>query len=241
MKKVHMVLQGKGGVGKSFASSMIAQYLLDRGENPVCIDADPVNATFAGFTKFNAEKVRLLEDGEINPRRFDEMMELIDRSNDTVIVDSGASSYTPLSAYMFDNGVPDLLHERGRQLVLHILVVGGQGLLDTVTGFASIAAAFSEKTAIVVWLNPYHGAIQHDGKSFEQLKAYLEHKKRVTSIITLPDLKEQTYGVDVRDMLKRSRTFAEALADPDVPLMQRHRLGRVRNAVFAELAKATII
>lgn len=49
MSRVHMMLQGKGGVGKSFASAMMAQFMADRGEAPLCIDTDPVNQTFRGF------------------------------------------------------------------------------------------------------------------------------------------------------------------------------------------------
>lgn len=49
MAKIHMILQGKGGVGKSFISSKLAQYKVAKGRNLLCIDTDPVNATFYGF------------------------------------------------------------------------------------------------------------------------------------------------------------------------------------------------
>ena len=32
MSKVHMMLQGKGGVGKSFISALLAQYQKERGK-----------------------------------------------------------------------------------------------------------------------------------------------------------------------------------------------------------------
>lgn len=49
MAKIHMVLQGKGGVGKSFIASTLAQHKLAKGKKLLCIDTDPVNATFNGF------------------------------------------------------------------------------------------------------------------------------------------------------------------------------------------------
>jgi CO dehydrogenase nickel-insertion accessory protein CooC1 len=49
MAKIHMVLQGKGGVGKSFIAAMLAQYKARKGQIPLCIDTDPVNATFHGY------------------------------------------------------------------------------------------------------------------------------------------------------------------------------------------------
>jgi len=241
MSNVHIVLQGKGGVGKSLAASMLAQFLTSRGETPLCIDTDPTNATFAGFKALNVRKLALLADGDINPRNFDAMMELIAGSKEAVVVDSGASTYNPLSAYMFDNGVPEVIADLGHKLVLHTIVVGGQALVDTLAGFASVAEAFPAPAAIVVWLNPYHGPIEHEGKSFEQLKAYKDLKDRVAAIVTLPDLKRETFGADVQEMLAERKTLDEAMANAALPLMQRHRLGRVRDAVFGELAKAAII
>ena len=48
MAKIHMILQGKGGVGKSMIAATLAQWKRAHGEAPLCIDTDPVNATFAG-------------------------------------------------------------------------------------------------------------------------------------------------------------------------------------------------
>ena len=241
MSNVHIVLQGKGGVGKSLASSMLAQFLQSRGESPLCIDTDPVNATFAGFKALNVRKIELLENGDINARNFDAMMELVAGSKGDVVVDSGASTYQPLSTYMVDNGVPDVIADLGHTLVLHTVVVGGQSLLDTIAWFAAVAKAFPAPSRIVVWLNPYHGPIEHEGKDFEQMKAYRDLKDRIGAIVSLPDFKRETFGADVRDMLADRKTFAEAMENPALPLMQRHRLGRMRDAIFGELGKAAII
>ena len=40
---IHLSLQGKGVVGKSFIASILAQYFLNRGHQVQCIDTDPVN------------------------------------------------------------------------------------------------------------------------------------------------------------------------------------------------------
>ena len=36
MANIHMVLQGKGGVGKSFVAALLAQHLLQKGGHPLC-------------------------------------------------------------------------------------------------------------------------------------------------------------------------------------------------------------
>jgi anion-transporting ArsA/GET3 family ATPase len=37
MAKIHITLQGKGGVGKSFISAATAQYKHHKGQAPLCI------------------------------------------------------------------------------------------------------------------------------------------------------------------------------------------------------------
>ena len=37
-RAIHLSLQGKGGVGKSFVASIVAQYLITRGHRVQCID-----------------------------------------------------------------------------------------------------------------------------------------------------------------------------------------------------------
>lgn len=116
---IHMVLQGKGGVGKSFVSALMAQYLQDRGLEPVCIDTDPVNATFAGYAAFHVHAIDLMDGRDINPRRFDLLVEKIAAAEpgQHVIIDNGASSFLPLADYMLSYDVPALLKELGARAV----------------------------------------------------------------------------------------------------------------------------
>jgi Mrp family chromosome partitioning ATPase len=46
---IHILLQGKGGVGKSLISSILSQYLLSKGQDVRCVDADPVNQTLSEY------------------------------------------------------------------------------------------------------------------------------------------------------------------------------------------------
>lgn len=241
MSKVHLVLQGKGGVGKSFISAMIAQYKMSIGQTPLCIDTDPINATFTGYADLNVKRIELLDGDEINPRNFDVMVELIDGTTDDVVVDNGASSYQPLLAYLIQNDVASVLEGLGHELILHTVVTGGQALIDTVVGFGDIATQFPGDTKIVVWLNPYWGPIEHEGRAFEQMKAYKDHKGRVAAIVTLPKFQESTFGRDLSDMLQERMTFDKAVANASLPIMARQRLKQIRQKIYGELEKATVI
>ena len=241
MAKIHMILQGKGGVGKSFIAAVLAQYKLSKGQKPLCIDTDPVNSTFFGFKGLDVRRLHILDGDEINSRHFDTLVELIAPSRNDVIIDNGASSFVPLSHYLISNQVPALLLEMGHELVVHTVITGSQALLDTVSGFAQLANQFPREALFAVWLNPYWGPIEHEGKGFEQLKAYKENKDRVSAILQIPELKDETYGRDLSDMLEGRLTFDEALATGSLTIMTRQRLKIVRGQLYEQVDKAAVL
>jgi CO dehydrogenase nickel-insertion accessory protein CooC1 len=49
-------LQGKGGIGKSLAACLLAQYLPEKSINVRSYDADPVNSIFASFAALAAAR-----------------------------------------------------------------------------------------------------------------------------------------------------------------------------------------
>ncbi len=242
MAKIHMVLQGKGGVGKSLIAAAIAQYKTEKDSAPpLCIDTDPVNSTFMGYAALNAKRLEIMSGDEINPRKFDDLIEMIAATKTDVIIDNGASSFVPLSHYLISNQVPELLREMGHELVLHTVVTGGQALLDTVSGFSQLAAQFPEEALFVVWLNPYWGEIQDNGTVFEKMKAYTTNKDRVSAIVNIPSLKKETYGKDMEDMLQDRLTFDEALGKDSLSIMTRQRLKIVKTQLFGQMESAAII
>ena len=233
MAKIHMILQGKGGVGKSFIAATIAQYKASKGQKPLCIDTDPVNSTFHGYKALSVRRLEIMDGDEINSRNFDTLVEVIAASKDDVIIDNGAVSFVPMSYYLLSNQVPGLLQQMGHELVIHTVITGGQALLDTVNGFAQLVSQFPEEALFIVWLNPYWGPIEHEGKRFEQMKAYAANKNRISAIVQIPNLKEETFGRDLSDMLQERLTFDDALATDSRTIMSRQRLRLVKGRLFA--------
>ena len=95
MAKIHMILQGKGGVGKSFIAATLTQFKISTGQKPLCVDTDPVNSTFNGFKSLNVKRLNIMDGDEINPRNFDHLVEQIAQSKNDIIIDNGASSFVP--------------------------------------------------------------------------------------------------------------------------------------------------
>lgn len=241
MAAIHLIVQGKGGVGKSMIAAFIAQYQVGKGKRPLCLDTDPVNASFEAYKSLKVSRLSILQDEEIDPRRFDQLIEQIAKTKTDVIIDNGASSFVPLSAYVLSNHVPTLLRDMGHQLIVHTVVTGGQALLDTLTGMTQLIRQFPAEVPFVVWLNPYWGPIELEGKSFEQMKAYREHKDRISAIIPLPELKKETFGRDLSDMLQAHLTFDEAIALPSLTIMARQRLSIIKKQLFEQFSAVPVL
>ena len=243
MARVQMMLQGKGGVGKSLCSALLAQYFAAGGAAPICFDTDPVNQTFEGFGALNVRRLPLGDTAdEIDPRRFDDLIEAIfalEEAQALVIVDNGASSFLPLAAYLAENGIVALLRDGGHEIRFHTIVTGGQALDDTLLGVYKLVTSFPE-VAPVVWVNAYFGRVQKNGLPFEQFDFYREHAGSIGGLISLPRLRRETYGHDIATMLERRQTFDEAIVAPEYNIVARARLRRARDLFFAAIGRAKL-
>lgn len=123
MKEVHFVLQGKGGVGKSFTACLLAQYLRDRADAAVyCFDTDPNNHTLANYAALSPQIIELLDETTqtIDTSHFDGLMDSLIDTDGYGVVDNGTATFGPLMAYIAENDVADILADEGVRLVLHI-------------------------------------------------------------------------------------------------------------------------
>src|SRR6478672_6836182 len=240
MITVHFVLQGKGGVGKSYAAVLLAQYLRQRGLPVSCFDGDPLNQTLGGFASLDVKKVDFLENTEkgrrINPRRFDDLVEQIANqpAGSHIIVDTGSSAFVALVHYLVTHEALTVLSKMGHEVVVHTIVTGGQALLDTLHGAAQLIKQL-EDARFVVWLNPFWGPVALDGKTFEQMKVYQDIKKRIETVVNLPAFTDELFPQDIASMLKSRLTFKEAIESPDHSLMSRHRLKVAQREFYSRL------
>lgn len=238
MKTAHFTMQGKGGVGKTFVSSIMAQYLLSKTEDVVCIDTDPVNASFADYKAYNARRIQLMKGSEIKPSAFDDMMEMILTENAHFVVDNGAATFIPLSHYLFENKAVSQIIAQGKQVIIHTIITGGPALKDTLNGFAHLAKQMPEDAQFMVWLNEYFGEVEKDGKTFEEMKVYTQNKGQVAGIIRIPQWTRDTYGQDIAKMMDLRLTFDEAIASEDFRLMSKQRLTLAQRELFEQQAVA---
>lgn len=236
-RKFHFIKQGKGGVGKSFVASLIAQYIQSKDEAFIAVDTDPNNATLYSIKALNTKVLELLDENEkFNERNFDKLMELAFANTDKHFVcDNGATSFLPLLAYIQENDILTMLAEHF-DVIVHVPVTGGQAQNDTFNGLQALIDNYGSKAQFVVWVNEYHGKIQLADKiGFEAQEVYLKNKDNILAVMTLREQNEKLAGKDLEDMTKLSLTFDEAITTSSLPIMTKQRLKLYRDDVFAQM------
>src|SRR6266852_500669 len=193
---IHILLQGKGGVGKSLISAILSQYLLSKGQDVCCVDADPVNHTLSEYQGLAVTCLNLLKEGSVDQREFDLLMERVLTEKGTFVVDTGASTFIPLWHYILENDALDYLRERGKRVFVHSVITGGQSLNDTLAGFEQLAETTREKN-IVVWLNEYFGAVLPAGSLFRDMAVCRKHAGKVHGTVAVVRRTADTFGRDV--------------------------------------------
>jgi CO dehydrogenase nickel-insertion accessory protein CooC1 len=63
-RRVHLVLQGKGGIGKTFCANLLVQYHQHIGRPVKAYDCDPVSASLTSVSGLSAEAVQLMDEDD---------------------------------------------------------------------------------------------------------------------------------------------------------------------------------
>jgi cellulose biosynthesis protein BcsQ len=146
MKRLDLILNGKGGVGKSFFAVNFTQFLKDKGIAHVAIDSDNENST---LKRFHPETRFLDLD---NRRDLDGIFAALEKAN-LVVMDCRAASTDLFFDYFKEIDLPSVLTAMGAALTL-IMPVNHES--DSVDQIQRLAEQFANKCNYVVVRNAAH-------------------------------------------------------------------------------------
>jgi hypothetical protein len=235
---VHFILQGKGGIGKTLVSTILAQWIAGKDEKPLrCYDTDQENATFSRYKAMDVKHVTVMNDDRtIDPKRFDALMISMLEAEGNCVVDNGANTFSPLMAYLIENDAFALLEESGRSVYIHTIVGGGDTLFDTASGF--VATAKSTAVPLVLWENEHFGLLQSStGKLFSDSHTYTDNAARVRGRVTLAARNPDTFGADIKKMNTARLTLKEVIENDKFNIMEKQRIKVVYRDIFEQLDK----
>lgn len=235
-QNLHISLQGKGGVGKSYISALLMQYIQDKNGNVIGIDTDPSNRTLADIKSLDVMSLELMQDNQISVAKFDDLtMYLLDLKDKVAVMDVGATTFLPLVNYLLESDIINLILSNKYNIILHIPVVGGEAMSDTLNGLEQLIGAFKGSCTYIVWANEHFGKLtDKDGKHFEEMEAYTKNKKYIHGLVYLPKNPE-LITLAIEKMKKAKATFDDVLKDPSFNILDKSRIGIVKKDIWGKL------
>ncbi len=236
--RIHILMQQKGGVGKSFVSVMFNQYLQSMGKKVLGIDTDPLNDTFHQFQSLNVKLIKICNNnGEIESENFDQIIDLIMNNDDVsdVIIDNGSSDFIPLINYIKTTQIFEMLKDMGHEIIVHSIIAGGQALSETMLGLVALLQQFDNPDlySVVVWLNPFNGYIDMEG--FTGGSAYQMYKDSIKGIVLLPTFSDM-FNRDITECMSARTLFDEYINNKEKHIMKRQRITIAKRKFFEAIS-----
>lgn len=222
MKRLILILNGKGGVGKSTFATQLVQFYKDLGAAHRSVDTDNENSTLKRFHP-DAEFVDLSA-----PRGLDLLFELLQHT-DTVIADCRAASTDLILCYFAEVSVFDVFESLGARLTV-VMPVNHEP--DSLEQLRVISSALEKRCDYVVVRNQVHSDqfLLYD-KS--RIRARLLGALRAREI-TMPKL----YDWLITGLSERNLTVMGAIAPGEFSLIDRQRLLNWWRALTTQLESA---
>lgn len=188
MTSINFIGGEKGGVGKSVAARLLAQYFIDRGRPFTGFDTDRSHTSFTRFYADYASPVVVdsYEGLDTIASVFEE--EPVDGQQKSVIVDLAAQTAAPLARWIKDSDLLSLLEEMGVVANFWHLADSGK---DSVDLLGRLTEAYGAGPNYIVVRNLGRGS------DFAQLDASPELAHALAlgaQVITLPQLHEASMG-----------------------------------------------
>lgn len=207
-KQLTLILNGKGGVGKSFFASNFVQFLKDRQIDHVSIDTDNENSTLKRFHP-EARFVNINQ-----PRGMDDLFGSMETAG-MVVADCRAASTDLFLQYAAELQLFDLLGSLDAALTV---VSPVNHDLDSIEQIRAIANAFNDRCRYLVVKNQAltdQFALYEASKTRKRLLGELGAREMI-----MPKLHDWL----VASLHQHGLTVGQAAQHPKVALMDRQRL-----------------
>lgn len=156
---VQIIVQGKGGVGKTLVASMIAEYCQRAGATGI-IDMDPKNGSLSEFEQMKTAKVAVSDGANFDAADdlFSEILE--SKPSHSWVIDTAGESFDSVLEYLSDEVMLAELAEAGHTVYCHVVVVGGASKTASALSLNKAVEAFKGTGInVILWNNDYFGEV----------------------------------------------------------------------------------
>ncbi len=231
----HFIMQSKGGAGKSVCSTILAQYLNDKTEgNLSLIDTDPSNKTLGSYEGLSVQMVDVIgKDKVVDQSKFDDFINNFIENDKAMVVDTGSGDFLAINNYIYDNAIPDVFEEMGKQLVIHCPINYGQASIETIKCLTKLIENYPN-VPIVVWENEFFGRGEKELSDTKLIKT----NKNIIGVVKIAKKNADTDEKDFSKMLENAMTFKEVKETENKNLfgfIQKNRIEKIRKEIYEQL------
>lgn len=237
-KQAHFILMGKGGIGKTLTSSLLAQYLMAQGGKVQCIDTDPINATLSQINGLSVreEPIKKTDNGEVDYISLADLFNDLFRNPACYVFDSGASSYQPMYDFLITMQGLQSLCENNYPTYLHTIVATGPEMLQTMEETAATIDSVRGHVPTILWINERNGHFHTQMQSsLTESQFYQDLGKYISGVIVIPHM--NVFDRHLFEMLLlKKKLFSEVLhKDAGFFIMQKSRLQWLQKTLFSNI------
>ena len=219
-KRLDFILNGKGGVGKSFFAVNFVQYLKDKNVRFIACDCDNENST---LKRFHGDDVEFLDLS--HPRGLDAMIHALEKT-DLVVVDCRAASTEVFFNYFDEINLRATLQTLSTALTL-IVPVNQEA--DSIDQLQRITDKLKNVCSYVVLRNTVH----NDNFIFYDQAVVRKRLLRELGAKEITMTKLQPWLVE--ELSHNNLTITPAVADGHLHLLDRQRLQTWQRKLYAEI------
>ena len=219
-KRLDLIFNGKGGVGKSFFAVNFVQYLKDKIVPFTACDCDNDNST---LKRFHGDDVQFLD--LAHPRGLDVMIRALEKT-DLVVVDCRAASTEVFFNYFDEIDWKPMLNALSAALTL-VMPINQEA--DSIDQLKRITEKFDNACSYVVLRNTVHS---NDFTFFERAVI----RKRLLKELNAKEImmtKLQSWLVE--ELSHNNLTITAAVADGQIHLLDRQRLQTWQRKLYTQI------
>ncbi len=236
MKRLDLILNGKGGVGKSFFAVNFVQFLKDKGIAHIAIDSDNENSTLKRFHP----DVQFLD--LANQRELDGIFRSLERAN-LVVVDCRAASSELFLQYFVEVEAPAVLKALGAVLTL-VMPVNHE--LDSVDQVQRLTDQLGRTCSYVVVRNQLGRTCSYvvvrnaaHSDSFALYESTEVHSQISTELGGREIVMHRLQDWLVEALSRENLTITAATKHPAFSLLDRQRIQIWQRRFYAEIESAS--
>lgn len=171
MRTINFIIESMGANGKGLIASILEKHLQKKHHDNFGVGKHKLDL-------FNAR-------GQIDLIMFKQAIANSALSYGDIVVDVGASNLDAALQLIAQGEVQELLQRSSVKAFIHVLITGGEYQHETLNGLLQICKSIPPGAKIIVWLNEQFGQIEAEGKTFEELKLYINNRDKIAGIVRI--------------------------------------------------------